>query len=113
MSFAYMGKDFYLVTSPKGGALSKSGWRGNGRGEKSSGTASARGKLQNLLYPSCPKSCSSSRAVCTLPCREVAASSTLQVLGETQLPLAARNSHLCLQSPSKRYLSHLLSIKMN
>jgi len=73
MSFAYIGEDLYLVTSPKGGALSKSGWRGNG-GKKSSGMASARGKLQNLLYPSRPKSCSSRRAVCTLPCRNVIAS---------------------------------------
>lgn len=61
MSFAYMGKDFYLVTSPKGGALSKSGWRGN-EGKRLSGTASARGKLRNLLDPLCLKSCSSRRA---------------------------------------------------
>lgn len=80
MSFAYMGKDFYLVTFPKGGALSKSGWRGNGG---KSGTASAKGKLQNLLYPSCPKSCSSRRAGCTFSGRKVIVSSTLQALGET------------------------------
>lgn len=110
MSFAYIGKDFYLVASPKGGSLSKSG------GKKSSGTARAGDELQNLLYPSCPESCSSRRAKeewkKKKQKRKVIVPSALQVLGETASS-RAWNSHLHFQSPTERYPTHLSSTKMD
>lgn len=106
MSFAYIGKDFYLVASPKGGSLSKSG------GKKSSGTARARGELQNLFYPSCPEPCSSRRAVPTLPCRMLLFPAPHKCLVK-EPPVAAWNSHLHLQSPTERFPALLSSTKMD
>lgn len=107
MSFAYIGKDFYLVASPKGGSLSKSG------GEKSQ-------VVQPELEVSCKTSFiphAQSPAAAAEQCIVSPAGKLLLPVPYKclvkQPPVAAWNSHLHFESPTERYPSHLSSTEMD
>lgn len=74
MSFAYIGKDFYLVASPKGGSLSK-----GGKSQVVQPELEVSCKTSFIPHAQSPAAAEEH----SLPCRKVVVPSTLQVLGET------------------------------